>query len=225
MRGAVTTLDTKAGALPCERPGSGYRAAKRAFDIVFSIIVIVILIIPCIVLSVFVAFDTKGSPLYLQERIGRGGKPFRIVKFRTMVKSSDLVEQHLSAEQLVQWHAERKVTDDPRITRLGRGLRASSLDELPQFLNVLAGQMSIVGPRPITEEELHWLGDDLDEFLSVPMGITGLWQVTTRNDEPASFTDGLRQEIELRYVRERCLRLDASILARTFGAMFGKRNG
>lgn len=225
MGGIVTTLDTEVGTLPCERPGLGYRVAKRAFDIVLSIIVIVILVIPCIVLSIFVAFDTKSSPLYLQERIGRGGKSFRIVKFRTMVRSSDMVEQHLSPEQLVEWHAERKVTDDPRITRLGRALRASSLDELPQFLNVLAGQMSIVGPRPITEEELHWLGSDLDEFLSVPMGITGLWQVTTRHDEPASFTDGTRQEIELRYVRERCIRLDARILARTFGAMFGKRNG
>jgi len=201
----------------------GYRFVKRAFDIVFSAIVIVILFIPAVVLAIIVAIDTGSTPLYLQERVGRGGRTFRLVKFRTMVKSADVVDQHLTPEQLTEWHSERKVTDDPRVTRFGRALRSSSLDELPQFLNVFVGQMSVVGPRPITEEELHWFGADLERFLSVPMGITGLWQVSTRNDAP--FSDGSRQRIELRYVDERCLRLDASILAHTLGVMFGKRNG
>ena len=212
-----------AAACDTARAGGAYRVAKRTFDIVFSLIVIVVLIIPALVLCIIVAIDTKGTPLYLQKRIGRGGKPFTLLKYRTMTRTADAVEQHLSDEQLRQWHNERKVDDDPRVTRLGRALRNTSLDELPQFLNVLVGQMSVVGPRPVTEHELHWFGDDLDEYLSVPMGITGLWQVTSRND--AHFEDGKRQQIELDYVRRRSIRLDAQIMRRTLGTMLEKRNG
>ncbi|MGI6220409.1 MAG: sugar transferase [Coriobacteriales bacterium] len=196
---------------------------KRVFDIAFSLVVIAILLIPALVLSVAIAIDTKSTPLYFQKRVGLEGQVFHLVKFRTMVKSADAVEQHLTPEQLAEWSSERKVTDDPRVTRLGRVLRHTSLDELPQFLNVLVGQMSVVGPRPITEHELHWFGSDVRKFLSVPMGITGLWQVTTRNDAP--FSDGSRQRIELRYVDERCFALDARILLHTLGVMFTKKNG
>ena len=198
----------------------GYRVLKRAFDIAFSSCVIAVGAIPCAVLSVAIAADTKGTPIYAQTRVGRYGRPFSIYKFRTMVADADNVEKYLSPEQLRQWQIERKVDNDPRITPLGRVLRTTSIDELPQFLNVLLGQMSIIGPRPISYDELAHFGKDVALLCSVPGGITGLWQASRRND--ATFESGERQEIELSYVRDASLRLDAHCFFGTFGAMFGK---
>ena len=198
----------------------GYRVLKRAFDIAFSGCVIAVGAIPCAVLSAAIAADTKGSPIYAQTRVGRYGRPFSIYKFRTMVADADNVEKYLSPEQLCQWQIERKGDNDPRITPLGRVLRTTSIDELPQFLNVLLGQMSIIGPRPISYDELAHFGKDATLLCSVPGGITGLWQASRRND--ATFESGERQEIELSYVRDASLRLDAHCFFGTFGAMFGK---
>ena len=198
----------------------GYRVIKRAFDIVFSGCVIAVGAIPGALLSVAIAVDTKGSPIYTQTRVGRYGKQVSIYKFRTMVADADDVEKYLSPEQLRQWQVERKVDDDPRITPLGRVLRATSIDELPQFLNVLLGQMSVIGPRPISYDELAHFGNKAVLFCSVPGGITGLWQASKRND--ATFESGERQKIELEYVRGAGLRLDVHCFFGTFGAMFGR---
>ena len=180
-----------------ETAGNGlvYRFVKRAFDIAFSLCVVVVGLAPIALLLLIIRLESPGSPIYRQERIGYRGQPLRIFKLRTMVADSDDVEKHLSPEQLAQWRSERKVEDDPRVTRVGRFLRRTSLDELPQFLNVLAGQMSVVGPRPIVEEELAAYGDAAGELLSVKPGITGWWQVQARND--ATYGDGSRQELEL----------------------------
>ena len=139
-----------------------------------------------------------------------------------MVSDAGNVEKYLSPEQLRQWKIERKVDCDPRITRVGAFIRKTSLDELPQFLNVLIGDLSVIGPRPITRDELdqHFTSADRDELLSVRPGITGLWQATERNG--ATFESGLRQKIELHYVRNRCFRMDWRCFFGTFGAMFGK---
>lgn len=198
----------------------GYRAAKRGFDIAFSAVVIAMGIIPCAVLSVAIAIDTKGFPIYSQERVGRLGRPFRIYKFRSMVADADDVEKYLDAEQLAEWRRERKVTDDPRITPLGRVLRRTSLDELPQFLNVLKGDMSLIGPRAITRAEFVNYGADAALLLSVPQGVTGAWQAGPRND--ATFENGERQRIELDYARNAGFREDARVFFSTFGAMFGR---
>lgn len=203
-----------------DRRPIGYRAAKRAFDIAFSAVVISVGIVPCMLLSVAIAADTKGSPIYTQERVGRLGRPFRIYKFRTMVADADDIEKYLDTVQLEEWHRERKVTNDPRITRLGRVLRKTSLDELPQFLNVFVGQMSVIGPRAITRDELAHYGDNAALLLSVPQGVTGSWQAGPRNE--ATFENGERQAIELAYVRRASLREDVRIALATFGAMFGK---
>lgn len=171
-----------------------------------------------------IAAESKGSPVYTQQRIGRAGKVIRVIKLRSMVRDADDVEKYLDPAQSEQWRKERKVDDDPRITRVGRFLRATSLDEVPQFLNVIKGDLSVIGPRPITADELAWFGEDADEYLSVPMGITGLWQSSRRNG--ATFESGERQAIELEYVRNRGFAMDARIFAATFGAMFGEgRNG
>lgn len=215
---------TKAFADICrklDRRSLGYRMTKRAFDIAFSAVVIVVGLVPCALLSVAIAADTKGSPIYTQERVGRLGKPFRIYKFRSMVVDADDVEKYLDADQLAEWKRERKVDGDPRITRLGRVLRRMSLDELPQFLNVLAGQLSVIGPRAITMAELGHYGADATLLLSVPQGITGAWQAGPRNE--ATFENGERQEIELDYARHAGLGEDIRVFGATFGAMFGKR--
>ena len=129
-----------------ETAGNGlvYRFVKRAFDIAFSLCVVVVGLAPIALLLLIIRLESPGSPIYRQERIGYRGQPLRIFKLRTMVADSDDVEKHLSPEQLAQWRSERKVEDDPRVTRVGRFLRRTSLDELPQFLNVLAGQMSVM---------------------------------------------------------------------------------
>lgn len=207
-----------------DRRPLGYRVVKRTFDVVFSAAVIAVGLVPCALLAIAIAADTKGSPIYSQERVGRLGRPFRIFKFRSMVADADDVEKYLSPEQLVEWHRERKVDDDPRITRLGRVIRSTSLDELPQFLNVLMGDMSLIGPRAITYDELSEYGSDAALLLSVPQGVTGAWQAGPRNE--ATFENGERQRVELGYVRGASLGEDLRVFLATFGAMFGRdRNG
>ena len=199
-----------------------YRFIKRLFDIVFSALVIVIGFIPGLILCIFIAIDTKGSPIYSSTRVGHKG-PFKFYKFRTMVADSDNLEKYLNEDQLKEWHAEHKVENDPRITKLGRFLRATSIDEFAQFLNVFLGQISIIGPRCITEEELDYLGNDRALYLSVPSGITGAWQIGRRND--ATWENGIRQAIEYDYALNASLKLDATIFFGTFGAMFVRRTG
>jgi lipopolysaccharide/colanic/teichoic acid biosynthesis glycosyltransferase len=186
-------------------------------DIIMSACVIVIGAIPGIIIAIAVVIDTKGTPFYAQKRIGRGGHEFKMYKLRTMVVDSDDVEKYFSPEQLAQWRQERKVDNDPRITPLGAWLRKHSVDEIPNFFNVFAGQMSVVGPRAITRDELSNFGDDVDLLLSVPSGITGLWQVEARND--ATFESGERQLLELDYARRASLGLDLKIAARTVSSM------
>ena len=200
-----------------------YRICKRAFDIAFSAGCTVVLAIPMACVCAAICAVSPGCPVYTQERVGRGGRVIRVLKLRSMVADASDVHKYLSPEQLHQWEVERKVDDDPRITRVGRFIRKCSIDEVPQFLNVLKGDLSVIGPRPITRDELeqHFSDEEKEELLSVAPGITGLWQATERNG--ATFESGLRQEIELHYVRHRCFRMDWKCFTGTFGAMFGKK--
>lgn len=217
-------MQTKPTDIPVSAPARplAYRFCKRALDIAVSLCALAAGLVPGLVLALAVALDTGGSPVYAQWRAGRAGRPFRILKFRTMYADSDDVGAYLTPEQLEQWGRERKVDGDPRVTRLGAVLRATSIDELPQFLNVLAGQMSVVGPRPVAFEELSWYGRDRDLLLSVPPGVTGLWQTGPRN--LATYESGERQRLELSYVRQACLSLDARLFFRTFSALW-RRTG
>lgn len=201
------------------RPGGvGYRFIKRTFDVVFSGVVCLVGLIPSAVVCAAIAADSPGSPIFRQERVGQGGKIIGIYKFRTMVADAhEHPERYMTPEQLAQWEREQKVDDDPRITRIGRVLRNTSLDEIPQFLNVLLGDLSVIGPRPVTESETYEFGENRDEFLSVKPGITGWWQVTERND--ATWKNGRRQELELYYVRHASLALDLRVFAKTFKAL------
>ena len=120
-----------------------YRYAKRLFDITFSAFILVVALVPGLILATAIAIETKAWPIYSQERIGKGGHPFRIYKFRTMVSDSHNIEKYFTSEQMDAWRRERKVVDDPRITPLGRVLRSTSVDELPNFINVLKGEIPL----------------------------------------------------------------------------------
>lgn len=220
--GAVA-VGEKPAALEIKPSGTlAFRFLKRLFDFVFSLCVSVVLFIPIAVVCVFICLESSGSPVYAQERVGKGGKIIKILKLRSMVADAGNVQKYLSPEQLHQWEVERKVDDDPRITKVGQFIRKCSIDEIPQFLNVLNGDLSVIGPRPITRDELeqHFSDEEKAELLSVQPGITGLWQATDRN--AATFESGLRQKIELHYVRNRSFRMDWKCFTGTFGAMFGK---
>lgn len=157
-----------------KKGGVGYLVAKRVFDIVFSAGVCLVLAVPVAVACVAICVDTPGKPFFRQGRIGQGGKKIYIFKLRTMVSDAhDHPERYMSSAQLETWRREQKLDDDPRITRVGRILRRTSLDELPQFLNVLSGDLSVIGPRPVTLAETYEYGDAREEVLSCKPGITG----------------------------------------------------
>jgi lipopolysaccharide/colanic/teichoic acid biosynthesis glycosyltransferase len=158
--------------------------------------------------------------IYRHKRVGHGGRTFYCLKFRTMVPNADQVLRELlegNSELQAEWVRDHKLRNDPRVTSLGRFLRRTSLDELPQLLNVLRGEMSLVGPRPVVREELLRYGRNVNTYLAAKPGITGLWQVTGRNN-----TDYRRRVVlDTYYVRNQSLLLDLYILLKTTGVVLG----
>lgn len=194
--------------------GSVARWVKRSIDVVGSSLALLVLSPLMITLTVALAIESSGHPIFVQERIGRAGAAFKIFKFRTMAHGAEeQLRRSLQedADLAREWAQLRKLRDDPRVTRIGRVLRKFSLDEVPQFVNVLLGQMSLVGPRPILEEELPLFGHRLPSVLSMRPGLTGLWGVSGRND--LGYDE--RVQLEDRYVRTWTLGLDISIMLRT----------
>ena len=190
-------------------------AIKRAFDICVAA-VLLIPGLPIILVAALAIWLVDGGPvLFPQERVGRGGVPFRCLKLRTMRQDADRQLEDLLATSpaaRAEWEATRKLRNDPRILGwAGKILRTSSLDELPQFFNVLFGEMSIVGPRPVVREELAHYRESSARLLSVRPGITGLWQVSGRSD--TSYANRVR--LDLQYIRQWNVWLDVSILFRT----------
>jgi lipopolysaccharide/colanic/teichoic acid biosynthesis glycosyltransferase len=195
-----------------------YRLGKRAFDLVVAAVLLVLAAPVLLLCAAAIRLDTPGPLLFGQQRTGRNGRRFRMWKFRTMVANAEDLKAslaHLNVLPLPDF----KVPDDPRITRVGRFLRATSLDELPQLINVLRGEMSLVGPRPTsfpatTYELWH------TRRLEVAPGLTGLWQLQGRN--AMSFDDRLRLDIQ--YIRRASLAFDAWLVVRTLGAIL-RRSG
>jgi UDPglucose 6-dehydrogenase len=191
-------------------------AVKRAIDIVASLVLMIVLFPLLVIVALVVRLDSRGPALFMQERVGRGGRPFRLVKFRTMSSETTLdgcldADPHL----LREWEETRKIRRDPRVTSVGHWLRRSSLDELPQLWNVLIGHMSLVGPRPVQVDELLLLGHEASTILVVRPGLTGLWAVSGRSD----VTYRERALLEFRYVVEWNLRLDLRIMLLTIPAV------
>ncbi len=192
----------------------GERAIKAFFDKVLSITLFILFLPVILVLYVVVYISTKGDPVYKQKRVGKDGKLFHIYKFRTMHADADkMLEEILENDPVrkAEWQREFKFKDDPRVTRVGRFLRRTSLDELPQLYNVFQGKMSLVGPRPIIPDEIPKYGEYFDYFTAVKPGITGLWQVSGRND--ISYEERVR--LDVWYVRNWSLELDIMILVKT----------
>lgn len=198
-----------------------YNFIKRTFDVCFSAGVLTVLFLPGVVLGAAISLESPGGPMFRQRRIGKDGREIRIFKFRSMYSDAhDKPEKYLNEVQMTRWTREQKVDNDPRVTRIGRFIRKTSLDEVPQFINVLMGDMSVIGPRPVTLEETYEFGEYRDEVLSVCPGITGWWQVTDRND--ATWENGHRQELELWYVRHMSIKTDVRVFLGTFGAILKK---
>lgn len=192
----------------------GAQRVKRAFDIITSFISIIVTAPLMLVISLAIKLDSKGPVFYLRERIGRDGKGFKLLKFRTMTPDAEeLLQAHLENNETYreQWERYQKLAKDPRITRVGKWLRRLSLDELPQIFNILQGDMSIVGPRPMMDEQIETYGRNFHLFSRVRPGLTGLWQVTGRN----RLTFHERSVIDGYYVRNWSLWLDFYILAKT----------
>jgi undecaprenyl-phosphate galactose phosphotransferase len=176
-----------------------------------------------LILAAAIRYGSKGMPIYSHERIGRGGKPFRCYKLRTMYVDADnrLNELLKSDPALMQeWKASRKLKNDPRVTPLGKLLRKTSLDEFPQFWNVLKGDLSIVGPRPVVYEEvINHFGEKAPKILSVRPGLTCIWQVSGRND--VSYAQ--RIELDEEYVDKRTLIMDIKLILKTIPSMIFSR--
>lgn len=190
-----------------------YLFIKRLVDIIASILGLILLSPVFLAIAIAIKVDDGGKVFYSHKRIGKNGKQIKIFKYRSMVKNADHLAENLTPEQLKQYETEYKVDNDPRITRVGSFLRKSSLDELPQLLNILFGTLSIVGPRPVVERELLMYGDAKDKFLSVKPGLTGYWQAYARNT--VTYTNGERQKMELYYVEHCSLWFDIKIFFQT----------
>lgn len=195
---------------------------KRTSDTVFAALLICLIAPVLLIVALLIKMDGDGPVLFRQLRVGRNGKLFHCLKFRSMAtNAAAMLEEHLANNPSArrEWIEKQKLTYDPRITKIGNFLRRSSLDELPQLFNVLAGDMSLVGPRPILPSECVRYEDRIGDYLSVRPGLTGLWQVMGRSET----TYAERVALDTKYVREQSIALDIKILFLTFGALFSQR--
>lgn len=199
-----------------------YTFVKRMSDIALSVLALV-LTSPIFLLIMFIYLfgESKGPVIFSQKRYGENGSKFNVYKFRSMVINADekLKSNQILYEKYIKNNYKLAPTEDPRITRIGCFLRKTSLDELPQLINVLKGEMSIVGPRPIVEEELREYQHLKEDFLSVKPGLTGHWQVSGRSE--VGYPE--RVDLELYYIYHQSLLLDLKIILKTFFIVFLKR--
>ena len=194
-----------------------YRFFKRLFDFIVSLVLSIILIPFFAIIAILIKLDSKGPVFYTHKRVGRNGKPLYLYKFRTMVDKADTMIDSFTEEQKKEWKENFKLQHDPRVTRIGHLLRKTSIDELPQIYNILFGSLSIVGPRPITEEELenYVPKEERLKLLSVTPGLTGWWACNGRSD--INYKE--RVELELYYVDHASILLDVKIIFKTAAAV------
>lgn len=196
---------------------------KRLFDIIFALFILTVFSPVYFILMALIAFNSQGPIFYVQQRVGKNHKPFNCIKFRTMVNNADeILETMMSnSDQMRQeFQDSYKLKRDPRITKIGKFLRLTSLDEFPQFWNVLKGDMSVVGPRPLVPQELPKYGRKINTVLQIKPGITGLWQVSGRNDIPYP----KRVQIDVYYATSHNWLLDLWILFKTINVVVFPRN-
>lgn len=198
------------------------RTYKLLFDYVCSLVGIIMVMPLFVVISICIYFDSPGSVVFAHRRVGRNGEKFPCYKFRTMVTNSEeVLEEHLTsnADARKEWARDFKLKEDPRVTKIGRFLRETSLDELPQFFNVIKGEMSLVGPRPIVQAEVERYGDYINDYYLVRPGITGMWQVSGRND--IDYPE--RVQLDSWYVRNWSMWMDIVLLMKTIKVVFERK--
>ena len=205
-------MSTKHNATP-------YLFFKRLFDIVLSAMSLLFIWPVLLIVALLVRRD-KGPAFYAQTRVGKDGHLFSVYKFRSMKMGAERLEDFLTPEELAEYKKEYKLHHDPRITPIGNFLRKSSIDELPQLWNILRGDMSLVGPRPLLESELigNYTPEERERLLSVRPGLTGYWQAMSRNE--SSYITGERQQQELYYIDRVSLGMDVKILFMTVKRVF-----
>ena len=195
-----------------------YISVKRIIDVIISTIGLIVLSPIFLILTIIIKLDSKGPVFFAHTRYGKDGKKFKMYKFRTMYENAQDMINDFTPEQMKEWKENFKLQDDPRITKVGKFLRKTSLDELPQIVNIIKGDLSIIGPRPVIEEELEKYGDNKDKFLSVTPGLTGYWQANGRS----STTYEQRMEMELYYIDNISPKLDVKIFFKTIESVIKK---
>ena len=188
-----------------------YSVTKKSMDLILSFIGLILLIPVFLILAILVKLDSKGPVFYAHTRKGKNRSDIKIYKFRTMYSNSDEIFESFSDEQKEEYYKNFKLDNDPRVTKVGDFLRRTSLDEIPQLINVLKGDLSLVGPRPIVEKEICKYGQYADKLFSVIPGITGYWQSHGRSD--TSYEE--RIEMDMYYIDNRSILLDIKIMFKT----------
>lgn len=195
----------------------GHAIAKRVGDIIFSMLGIILTLPITIVTAIAIKLEDGGPVLYTSYRVGQFGKQFKMYKFRSMKVNADKLEDTLTSEELEEYRTEYKIRNDQRVTRVGRFIRKYSIDELPQLFNILKGELSFIGPRPVLDEETRLYGDKRELLLSVRPGLTGYWQAYGRNN--VTYESGERQAMELYYIENFSWWFNVKIFFRTIKAV------
>ena len=196
-----------------------YKIIKTIFDLFFSLIILIVGLPIFLIIASLIKLSSRGPIFYFQERIGKNKKTFNCIKFRTMhPEAEDILENLITNNEKLRKEFEEthKLKNDPRITNIGKFLRKTSLDEIPQFLNVIKMDMSVIGPRPIVKNEIQKYGESYNKVISLKPGITGLWQVSGRNN----LSYKRRVILDCLYVDNMSPLLDLRIIIRTFGVIF-----
>lgn len=196
-----------------------YKIVKRTSDVALSSIALVGLLPIFAVIALAIKLESKGPVFFKHTRIGKDGKIIKIYKFRSMVENAEDLIKKFTPEQMKEYQENYKLSNDPRVTKVGKILRKTSLDELPQLINILKGDLSIIGPRPVVAEELKKYGTNIKKFLSVTPGLTGYWAANGRSC--TSYEQ--RMQMELFYIDNLSFKLDVKVFFKTIGAVLNKR--
>ena len=194
-----------------------YIKIKRVIDVILASVALILLSPLFAIIAIAIKIDSKGPVFFAHKRIGKNGKIIKLYKFRSMVINAELIKS-FTPEQMREYKENYKLTNDPRITKVGKFLRKTSLDELPQLINIINGDLSIIGPRPVVADELEKYGVNKDKFLSVTPGLTGYWAANGRSNT----TYEQRMEMELYYIDNLSLKMDIKVFFKTILSVLKK---
>ena len=214
---ALDNTTTNEGVLKRQSP---YKYIKRMMDVILATIALVVLSPIFLIIAIAIKIESKGPVFFKHTRIGKNGKIIKLYKFRSMVINAEELIKSFTPEQMKEYKENYKLTNDPRITKIGKFLRKTSLDELPQLLNIIKGDLSIIGPRPVVTDELEKYGANTEKFLSVTPGLTGYWAANGRS----CTTYEQRMQMELYYIDNLSLKMDVKVFFKTIEAVI-KREG